>query len=81
MLEHVHCSEPYIAGRGIANPMAAMLSGALMLDFLGETAPASLVERAVLGVLTDRHEITPDLGGTATTQRVGEAVVSRLLAL
>src|SRR5687768_1530979 len=73
MFEPVHGSAPDIAGRGIANPMAAMLSGALMLDFLGETAPASLVERAVLAVLTDRQEITPDLGGTATTQRVGDA--------
>src|SRR5687767_6787782 len=62
MFEPVHGSAPDIAGRGIANPMAAMLSGALMLDFLGETAPASLVERAVLAVLTDRQEITPDLG-------------------
>ena len=78
MFEPVHGSAPDIAGRGIANPMAAMLSGALMLDFLGETAAAALMEQAVLGVLTDRREITPDLGGTGTTRSVGDAVVARV---
>ena len=78
MFEPVHGSAPDIAGRGIANPMAAMLSGALMLDFLGEAAAAALVEQAVLGVLTDRREITPDLGGTGTTRSVSDAVVARV---
>ena len=78
MFEPVHGSAPDIAGRGIANPMAAMLSGVLMLDFLGETAAAALMEQAVLGVLTDRREITPDLGGTGTTRSVSDAVVARV---
>ena len=71
MFEPVHGSAPDIAGRGIANPMAAMLSGVLMLDFLGEAAAAVRLEQAVLGVLTDRREITPDLGGTGTTRERG----------
>ena len=78
MFEPVHGSAPDIAGRGIANPMAAMLAGALMLDFLGEPAAAALVERAVVGVLTDRRELTPDLGGTSTTEAVADAVVARV---
>jgi tartrate dehydrogenase/decarboxylase/D-malate dehydrogenase len=78
MFEPVHGSAPDIAGRGIANPMAAMLSGALMLDFLGESAAAARMEQAVLGVLTDGRDVTPDLGGTGTTRSVGEAVVARV---
>ena len=53
MFEPVHGSAPDIVGRGVANPMATMLSGAMMLDFLGESAAAALVEQAVLAVLAD----------------------------
>jgi tartrate dehydrogenase/decarboxylase/D-malate dehydrogenase len=49
-----------------------------MLDFLGETAAARLVEKAVLGVLADGRDLTPDLGGSGTTAGVGAAVVGRL---
>ncbi len=80
MFEPVHGSAPDIAGRGIANPMAAMLSGAMMLDFLGEAAAAGLIERAVLGVLTEQAGLTPDLGGTGTTRSVTDTVVSRVEA-
>ena len=48
MFESVHGSAPDIAGRGIANPMATMLAGSMMLDFLGESAAAASVEQAVL---------------------------------
>ena len=78
MFEPVHGSAPDIAGTGIANPMATMLAGAMMLDFLGETAAAALVEQAVLAVLTDERALTPDLGGTGTTQSVSDAVVARV---
>ncbi|MBK5296260.1 MAG: tartrate dehydrogenase, partial [Vicinamibacteria bacterium] len=77
MFEPVHGSAPDIAGRGIANPMATMLAGAQMLEFLGETAAAVLVETAVVGVLTDQSVLTPDLGGTSTTEAVADAVVAR----
>jgi tartrate dehydrogenase/decarboxylase / D-malate dehydrogenase len=78
MFEPVHGSAPDIAGRGVANPMATMLAGAQMLEFLGETAAAALVEASVVGVLTDRSALTPDLGGTSTTEAVADAVVARM---
>jgi tartrate dehydrogenase/decarboxylase/D-malate dehydrogenase len=81
MFEPVHGSAPDIAGRGIANPMATMLAGAQMLEFLGETAAAGLVEKAVIGVLTDRSVLTPDLGGVATTERVADAIAARVREL
>ena len=80
MFEPVHGSAPDIAGRGVANPMATMLAGAQMLAFLGEPAAAALVEAAVVGVLTDRSALTPDLGGTSTTEGVADAVVARVSA-
>jgi tartrate dehydrogenase/decarboxylase/D-malate dehydrogenase len=76
MFEPVHGSAPDIAGRGVANPMAAMLAGAMMLDFLGEAAAATLMESAVLRVLADQRDVTPDLGGTGTTETVTAAVLA-----
>ncbi|MPZ20282.1 MAG: tartrate dehydrogenase [Luteitalea sp.] len=78
MFEPVHGSAPDIVGRGIANPMATMLAGAQMLDFLGETVAATLVEGAVVGILADQRILTPDLGGTSTTEAVTNAVVARV---
>jgi tartrate dehydrogenase/decarboxylase/D-malate dehydrogenase len=78
MFEPVHGSAPDIAGRGISNPMAQMLSGVQMLEFLGEAAAASLVEKAVIAVLSDQKVLTADLGGVATTAAVGEAVTARV---
>ncbi len=66
LFEPVHGSAPNLAGRGIANPMAAALSGALMLESLGLTQAATALERAVVAAL-DAGVRTPDLGGTATT--------------
>ena len=78
MFEPVHGSAPDIAGRGIANPMAAIMSGAMMLRFMGENAAAAAIDRAVLGALEDGRTLTPDLGGTASTSDVGDAVASRV---
>jgi tartrate dehydrogenase/decarboxylase/D-malate dehydrogenase len=78
MFEPVHGSAPDIAGRGVANPMAAMLAGAMMLDFLAESAAASMLENAVLRVLADGSVLTPDLGGTGTTADITAAILSRL---
>ena len=78
MFEPVHGSAPDIAGRGIANPMAQILAGVQMLEFLGESAAASLIERAVVAVLTDQAVVTPDLGGTSTTEAVADAIVARV---
>jgi tartrate dehydrogenase/decarboxylase/D-malate dehydrogenase len=78
MFEPVHGSAPDIAGRGIANPLAAVLSGALMLDHLGLTASADAVRRAVAVVLKSDAARTKDVGGTATTVQVGDAVVAAI---
>jgi tartrate dehydrogenase/decarboxylase / D-malate dehydrogenase len=78
MFEPVHGSAPDIVGRGIANPMAQMLSGAMMMEFLGEKDAASALEKAVLEVLAARRDVTPDLGGSGTTASVTASVLSRL---
>lgn len=78
MFEPVHGSAPDIAGRGVANPMAAVMSGAMMLRHLGEERAAEAVERATLTVLADGELLTPDLGGTANTSAVGDAIVEAL---
>lgn len=78
LFEPVHGSAPDIAGRGIANPLAAILSVAMMLDHLGEQELSSEVERGTLAVLNDHTALTPDLGGTASTEEVGSAVVEQL---
>ena len=75
MFEPVHGSAPDIAGRGIANPMAAILSAAQMLDFLGESAAAAAIEHAVVGVLSRAQDLTPDLGGNGTTASVTRLVI------
>ncbi len=77
MFEPVHGSAPDIAGEGIANPAAMVLSGAMLLDHLGHDEAADRVRTAVEGVLADGPR-TPDLGGEATTSDVTEAVLARL---
>jgi isocitrate/isopropylmalate dehydrogenase len=73
MFEPVHGSAPGRAGKGIANPMAAVWAGALMLDHLGESEAAGVVMEALRKVAL-RGPRTPDLGGNATTVEVGEAL-------
>ena len=80
MFEPTHGSAPDIAGRGIANPMATMLAGAMMLDFLGAVDAAALLERSVIQVLADGRDLTPDLGGSGTTETVTERVIARITA-
>ena len=77
LFEPTHGSAPDIVGRGIANPMATMLAGAQMLEFLGAPAAAKLVEEAVSAVLRDQKVLTPDLGGSASTDEVTTAIVMR----
>ncbi len=78
MFEPVHGSAPDIAGRGIANPMATMFAGAMMLEFLGEDEGARALENATLAVLAERRDLTPDLGGNGTTSSVTARIVERL---
>ncbi|WP_254534579.1 isocitrate/isopropylmalate dehydrogenase family protein [Halomarina litorea] len=77
LFEPVHGSAPDIAGQGVANPSAMVLSAALLLDHLDYPAEADRVREAVEGVLADGPR-TPDLGGEASTEDVTSAVVERL---
>jgi isocitrate dehydrogenase (NAD+) len=78
VFEPVHGSAPKYAGQNKANPTALMLSGALMLRHLDETAAADRVEEAVRGVIAEGERVTYDLGGTAGTREFGEAVAQRV---
>jgi len=74
MFEPVHGSAPDIMGKGVANPIGQIWSGAMMLAHLGETSAAWAVERAIEKVLAEPKLRTRDMGGTATTKELGEAV-------
>lgn len=74
MFEPTHGSAPDIAGKGIANPMAQVLTAAMMLDHLGEREAANAVRSAVAGVLDEGEILTPDLGGSSSTTAVGDAL-------
>lgn len=80
MFEPVHGSAPDIAGKGIANPIAALWSAQMLLDYLGERQAASALMRSIEMVLARGEIRTPDLGGTNTTHEVGEAVRAALRA-
>ncbi len=77
MFEPVHGSAPDIAGRGIANPIGQIWSGAMMLEHLGEREAATAVVRAIEAVVGDGPR-TPDMGGNATTRDLGAAVTAAL---
>ena len=76
LFEPVHGSAPDIAGKGIANPLAAILSAGMMLDHLGLDRAAAAVRRAVEGVLRAGRPRTPDLGGDARTADMTKAVLA-----
>ncbi|MDH5662967.1 MAG: isocitrate/isopropylmalate dehydrogenase family protein [Candidatus Bathyarchaeota archaeon] len=80
LFEPVHGSAPDIAGKGIANPMAAILSAKMMLNYLGENKWAERIENAVVTVLREGKYLTPDLGGTSTSHEVTEAIIDALKA-
>jgi tartrate dehydrogenase/decarboxylase / D-malate dehydrogenase len=81
MFEPVHGSAPDIAGQGIANPIGAIWAGAMLLDTLGESAAAGRVMRALEDTTREGRYLTRDVGGSATTREVGQAVAARVLAL
>src|SRR5438270_408677 len=78
LFEPVHGSAPDITGKGIANPLAAILSAALLLDHLGTPPAAAAIRRAVAAVLKAGKTRTPDLGGQATTVEMAETVLAAL---
>ena len=79
-MQPVHGSAPDIAGKGYANPIATFLSVAMMLDFLGQSQAANAINEACKQVVADPKNHPRDLGGTASTAQVGDAVVARLRA-
>ena len=78
LFEPVHGSAPDIAGKGIANPIAMMLSSVMMLRYIGEIEAADKFDAAILKVLNDANVLTGDLGGSATTTELAEAVKNNL---
>lgn len=78
VFEAVHGSAPQLAGLNQANPLAIILSGVMMLRHLGEYTAAGRIEEAVTKVLQEGQYVTPDLGGTATTSGMAEAIIDKL---
>ena len=78
MFEPIHGSAPKYAGKNVANPIATILAGQLMLEHLGEQKAADLVESAVVEVLREGKVRPRDLGGSSTTSEVGDAVASKV---
>ena len=78
MFEPVHGSAPDITGKGIANPLAAILSVAMMFEHLHLDIAAASIHQAVKDLLASSGPRTPDLGGNRTTEQVGPAVVGLL---
>jgi tartrate dehydrogenase/decarboxylase/D-malate dehydrogenase len=78
MFEPVHGSAPDIAGQGIANPIGQIWSGAMMLDHFGEGAAAAAILGAIENVLADGAQLTPDMGGSASTADLGAAIEAAL---
>jgi len=77
LFEPIHGSAPKYAGKDVANPIGAILTAAMMLEYLGHSAESAIIERAVIAAI-DANETTHDLGGTLGTRAAGEAVWGRL---
>ena len=78
VFEAVHGSAPDIAGQGIANPTAILMSGILMLRHLGEMEAGARIEKALLEVFAEGKSLTKDLGGTAKTNEFARAIVEKM---
>jgi len=77
LFEPIHGSAPKYAGKDVANPIGAILTAAMMLEYLGHADEANAIERAVVAAI-DAGETTNDLGGSLGTKAAGEAILSRL---
>jgi isocitrate dehydrogenase (NAD+) len=78
VFEAVHGSAPDIAGKGVANPLALLMSGVMMLDHLHEDAVAARVRKAYNAVLAESQSLTRDLGGSAGTNEFADAIIAKL---
>ncbi|MBI2000015.1 MAG: isocitrate/isopropylmalate dehydrogenase family protein [candidate division NC10 bacterium] len=81
VFDAVHGSAPDIAGKGIANPLAITMSGGMMLKHLGEEKAAQALDEAIQAVLKDGRTVTRDLGGTATTREMADAIIGHLAGI
>lgn len=80
MFEPIHGSAPDIAGQGIANPLASVWSAAQLLEFLGHKDQADRALEAIATLLREHRDLTPDMGGTASTSECGKAIEALMLA-
>jgi isocitrate dehydrogenase (NAD+) len=80
MFEPVHGSAPKYTGMNRVNPIATIMAGSMMLDYLGEKEAAAKIENAVISVLNEGKVRTADLGGSASTDEMANAVVAKLKA-
>ncbi|MGE5630039.1 MAG: isocitrate/isopropylmalate dehydrogenase family protein [Caulobacteraceae bacterium] len=78
VFEATHGTAPDLVGKGIANPTACILSGAMLLRHLGEKAAADSIHNSVVNVLREGKYITPDIGGNATTDEMVKALIEKL---
>jgi isocitrate dehydrogenase (NAD+) len=78
VFEAVHGSAPDIAGEDIANPMAMILSGVMLLRYIGEGVAGDRIEKALVQVLQEKRAVTRDLGGTAGTRAMTDAIIEKL---
>ncbi len=78
VFEAVHGNAPTIAGKGIANPIAMVLTAAMMLKYLGEKKAARAIEAAVNELTDEGANLTPDLGGNASTQQVAKSIAQKV---
>ncbi|GAB4378649.1 MAG: isocitrate dehydrogenase (NAD(+)) [Calditrichia bacterium] len=79
VFEAVHGSAPDIAGKNIANPLAVILSAEQMMRYLGDEHVANHIKLAVIALLSERHCLTPDMGGTATTSELTNALIREIV--
>jgi isocitrate dehydrogenase (NAD+) len=80
IFEAVHGTAPDIAGKGLANPIAAILSGAMLLEYLNHPRQAQRIRDATGEVLQSGHTLTRDLGGSATTRQITDAIIAAMHA-
>lgn len=79
IFEAVHGSAPDIAGKNLANPIALILSSAMMLNHIGETNKAEIIVKAVIKTIFEDRVLTQDLGGKATTTEITKAIIKNII--
>jgi isocitrate dehydrogenase (NAD+) len=78
IFEAVHGSAPDIAGKGIADPIAMLMSACMMLDHINQHDVAEKIRASIRKVLENKIDVTPDLGGNGTTESITKAIIANL---